>query len=165
MAVLALESLAVPVDGPDHRPSLTERLVRSHMVANAESDTRLGSLGSVLYPIAQHPLLVQPSLVSPANSTNVMTDDELQRMLIEALDDFDEAPTGCGHVLDAREEEVSTSTSVYSPLSLFRSLPQQCINQGRVESAQPSALTKHRGWSTHHSASANQGLGQPTAVR
>ena len=60
------------------------------MVADAKSEPRLRAVGSALYSIAQHPLLVPSSTVSPTHSLNIMTAAELAGMLADALDCFDD---------------------------------------------------------------------------
>jgi hypothetical protein len=57
-------------------------------------------------------LLVQPSNISPPHSLDISSDDELSRMLAEALDDFDDAPVGAGRERHAFVGETHISPSL-----------------------------------------------------
>ena len=101
-----------------------ERPVRSHMAAKAKSEPHLGVHGSALYPIAQHPLPVLSSTVSPTHSHNTIADDALAVMLGQALDDFDDAPDSGADMRDACVDEAHASSSYPSlPLSPFNLEP------------------------------------------
>ena len=60
------------------------------MVACAKPETHLGSLGSVRQSIAQQPHHASPFNIHSQHSLNMAEDQELLRMLAEALDDFDQ---------------------------------------------------------------------------
>ena len=143
MESVLLDALAVPVVGPVNRPRRTDHSVRFHMVTAAKSETRLWVLDSVCYPIAQHPLLVHSSIISPSPS-HIMTDAELAVMLAEALDDFGDAPGGDGHVRDARVKEAYVSPSYSSSSSTTSSSLHHQGGRLQQRSSQPASSK----WST-----------------
>ena len=141
---ILLDALSFPEVGPANQSRRTDHSVLSHMVTAAKSETRLWVLDSVCYPIAQHPLLVPSSIISPSHSLNIMTDAELADMLAEALDDFGDAPGGDGHVRDTRVKEAYVSPSYSSSSSTTSSSPQHRGGRLQQRSSQPASSK----WST-----------------
>ena len=114
-----LTSLKAPEVGQVNRSCLDRTFgvsVRSHMVADVQSEARLRVFGSAYDTIAQQHLPDSPSNISPSHSINIMTDCELASMFADALDDFVEVggrcSTSCSVIADENIIHPSIVTSL-----------------------------------------------------
>jgi hypothetical protein len=118
MESVLLVSLKAPEVGQDNRSRPTVRSVRSHMVADVQSEARLRVCGSAFDSIAHQHLPVLSSNISPAHSKDIMTDCELAIMLAEALDDFDDDGGRCSTSCSAIADGTIIHPSLVQPLAL-----------------------------------------------
>ena len=126
---------------------LTATPLSPDMVSDAKPETRLGSLGSVHHFIAQQPHPASPLTASSPQPHNVTDDQELWRLLAEALDDFDEPtqPTDVGsRVRGARDIESSAS----SPHRLIASSSLPSLRDGahRLRGSVPQRQLLNYSW-------------------